>query len=140
MGTIRKFLKSLLGDFGLDPEDLNSAVYRGDVAAVQEALTLHPELVNVKNEVGRTPLHYAAWRGHNEMISLLVSRGADINAITDRGHTPLHLAVRRNYKETVALLIALGANVNARTKRGHSPMHLASPPLAALLRESGCLG
>ena len=31
--------------------------------------------------MNRTPLHYAAWNNRKEMVELLISKGADINAI-----------------------------------------------------------
>ena len=37
-----------------------------------------------------TPLHYAASRGHLEVVRLLCDRGADIEAHDDYGWRPLH--------------------------------------------------
>jgi ankyrin repeat protein len=34
-------------------------------------------LVNVRNEQGNTPLHWAALNGHLEVVKALVSNGAD---------------------------------------------------------------
>ena len=47
---------------------------------------------------GGTPLHYAAQKGHKEIIELLITNGADLNAKTGRGTTPLHLAAANAHK------------------------------------------
>jgi ankyrin repeat protein len=35
--------------------------------------------VNSKGDDGNTPLHYAAFQGHTEIVELLITGGADIN-------------------------------------------------------------
>jgi len=78
--------------------------------------------VNAKDDVGETPLHWAAWIGHKEIVELLITAGADVNAKGDG--TPLHHAALRGKKEIVELLIANGADVN--TKGGWmvgTPLH-----------------
>ena len=79
---------------------------------------------------GETPLHEASLP---EMISLLMSHGADVNAKANDGRTPLHKAVDYSAKgwagmspETVAALIAHGADVNAKAKDGETPLHVAA--------------
>jgi ankyrin repeat protein len=41
-----------------------------------------------------TALHVAAWRASHDVVDVLVSRGADVDAVDGRGRTPLMLAVR----------------------------------------------
>src|SRR5688500_3250802 len=43
--------------------------------------------VNSRDHNGYTPLHHAAARGDNDMIMYLMSKGADINAVSRRGQT-----------------------------------------------------
>lgn len=40
-----------------------------------------------------TPLHYAADRGHGEVLEVLLSAGADVNAVDGDGQTALMTAV-----------------------------------------------
>lgn len=42
---------------------------------------------------GLTPLHYAAWVGHDKMVSFFLQHEADPNTISEYGETPLHLAL-----------------------------------------------
>ena len=64
--------------------------------------------MNEKAGDGTTPLHNAAGYGHNEIVELLIAKGADMNPIIlsgrYQGKTPLDLAIGRKKNETVDLL------------------------------------
>jgi ankyrin repeat protein len=73
--------------------------------------------INVVNEADFTALHGAAMRGLNEVIKILVDRGANINARDYRGRTAYRLAEGSKqsfqfqaYSETAVFLKSLGAN------------------------------
>jgi ankyrin repeat protein len=75
--------------------------------------------VNMRDDGGYTPMHHAAARGDNETILYLVSKGADVKAVSRRGQTTADMAngpVSRisPYPETIALLVKLGAINNNR--------------------------
>jgi ankyrin repeat protein len=75
--------------------------------------------VNARDHNGYTPLHHAAARGDNELILYLVSRGADVTAVSRSGQTTIDLAngpVQRvqPFPETIRLLASLGAKNNNR--------------------------
>jgi ankyrin repeat protein len=75
--------------------------------------------VNQRDQNGMTPLHHAASRGDNEMILYLVSKGADVKAVSRRGQTVVDLANGpvqrlRPFPETIALLEKLGAKNSHR--------------------------
>jgi ankyrin repeat protein len=70
--------------------------------------------VNMRDDGGYTPLHHAAARGDNEMIKYLVSKGADVKAVSRRNQTTADMAngpVSRisPFPETIKLLVSLGA-------------------------------
>jgi len=70
--------------------------------------------VNARDDGGYTPLHHAAARGDNEMILYLISKGADVKAVSRRGQTTVDMAngpVSRisPFPDTIALLEKLGA-------------------------------
>ena len=73
--------------------------------------------INAVNEADFTALHGAAYRGLNEVVQLLIDRGANINARDFRGRTPYRLAEGakqsfqfQSWPETAALLKQLGAD------------------------------
>nr|GAT43486.1 NACHT and ankyrin domain protein [Mycena chlorophos] len=62
---------------------------------------------------GQTALHAAAWKGHTEIVGMLLQADADLSILSVNNGTPLHAAVRGGNKlETVNLLLATGANPN----------------------------
>ncbi len=79
---------------------------------------LHAD-VNAVDDSGNTALHHAAARGDNEMITYLVSQGADVTRVNRSGLSTVDMAngpVQRTqpYPETIALLESLGATNNHR--------------------------
>lgn len=63
-----------------------------------------------------TPLHVASKWGKMNMVSLLVAKGADIQAKTRDGLTPLHCAARSGHDQVVNMLIENGAPITSKTK------------------------
>ena len=81
---------------------------------------LHAD-VNARDYNGYTPLHHAAARGDNELIQYLMSKGADIKAVSRRGQTVADMAngpVQRipPFLDTVALLEKLGSKNSHKCK------------------------
>ena len=60
--------------------NLIEAVKQGDVEQVAAILDKKAELVKQHDELGATPLHYAALNGHRQVARLLVERGANTNS------------------------------------------------------------
>lgn len=81
--------------------------------------------VNVKNDFGATPCHWAAEEDRDEAIYVLYQNCADVNAKNDAGDTPLHCACSFGSVHAVAALCAIGANVNAKNYAGYTPLHAA---------------
>ena len=86
------------------------------MAAVQYCLDLGLD-INAADNQGYTPLHGAAYRGDNELVKFLVSKGAKLDArtklgwsVTDMANAPsLRSSVPLAHPETIALLRQLGA-------------------------------
>jgi ankyrin repeat protein len=75
--------------------------------------------VNARDHNGYNAVHHAAARGDNELIEYLVSKGADVTAVSRRGQTTVDMAngpVQRisPFPATIALLEKLGAKNNHR--------------------------
>ena len=68
--------------------------------------------VNATDKWNKTPLHEATWKGHIEVVKVLLAGGADGNA-KNNNSTPLHLASYYGHTEVVKVLLAGGVNVSA---------------------------
>lgn len=92
------------------------AALRGDLDGVDACFKANPAAVSERDVHGLTPLTFAAWRGHTEVIDYLLNRGADPRTHDDFGVLPLHKAVGHGRREAALRLISDGAtDVNART-------------------------
>jgi hypothetical protein len=67
---------------------------------------------------GRTPLHFAAQFGVEDVAEALIAKNADTNAKDRFGCSPLHLAAEKGHMNLVDLLLSAGADVHARANYG----------------------
>jgi hypothetical protein len=82
--------------------------------------------INYENGGGTTPLSGASVEGHEEMVSFLVSKGADVNRKNHgTGETPLMAAAGMGQRGTVKVLLKNGADPCATNKEGHTAEGLA---------------
>ncbi|EDW78177.2 uncharacterized protein Dwil_GK24150 [Drosophila willistoni] len=71
-----------------------------------------------------TPLHYAAFWGHEECVRILLEHNAPINVVNSEGYAPLHVGA--GFPQVTRLLIKHGALVNAKTlSDGKTALHVA---------------
>ena len=60
------------------------------------------------------------------VVTVLLERGADVNASNEPGDTALHGAAKMNYPAIARLLGERGARLEARNKKGETPLAVAS--------------
>lgn len=76
---------------------------------------------DAKTPTGRTPLFEACWAGHGEVVTLLLNKGADVNATMPKdGETPLYYAIFTGQTAIVKQLLDHGAFVNQVMKKGYN--------------------
>jgi len=87
---------------------------------------------DVRDEVGNTPLIYAATGGSTNTAKLLLQKGANVNAANNEGKTPLLSSLWTDSNLLVVrLLISHGANIEAQDKNGNRPLLIAADNSAA---------
>ena len=122
-------------------EEIHELAQKGDLEGVKTLIEQNPELVNAKDENGRTPLHWACRGVHLGVVKFLMSKGADVNAEDNNKVVPLHSLAVRNSHEAIEALLSKGANVDAKDYGGHTAFHYAAmydaAEVAALLIKKG---
>ena len=97
--------------------------------------------INARDNLGRSPLHIAAFYGQIKASEFLIDKGADINAKDNVGMTPLHAAVLSGGRQEVELLIDKKADIAAKSASGQTVLHLSAstgqPKLSRYLIEHG---
>jgi len=116
---------------GCGRPSIHKAARDGNIEAVKHHLDTGTD-VNSKDRREETPMHHAAWKGHIDIVELLIANGAIVNPRGDNyGRTPLHYA--KNIK-IVELLINKGADVNVTRKGGWTPLHGAAMRQGELIK------
>lgn len=92
-------------------EQLHFAASDGDLKRVQQLIADGYSVSNF-DDLGMTPLHYAARNAHVEVMKLLIKAGADVNAhdAERAGNTPLGEVAGNCSYEVAKILIDAGAD------------------------------
>ena len=114
------FIKKRLG------QTIHKHAIEGNIRAIKKLFNSKGmTCLEVKDEVGCSPLHYAALSGHKETVEFLIDNNASVNTSNNSGHTPLHMAAIVGNRKIIDLLIAKGANLNAKPITGESVLDIA---------------
>ena len=114
----------IISEFSDTPEDrLFKAVWTGDIAVLRGTNID----VNLKDTVGRSPLHIAAERGDIDVVTFLIENGADVNVTDFNGNTPLIFIINKTGNlETTERLLQKGAAVNTQNRTGETALMYAA--------------
>ncbi|CAJ1952682.1 unnamed protein product [Sphenostylis stenocarpa] len=109
-------------------ERLVSAARDGDLVEAKMLLECNPCLAKYSTFGGlNSPLHFAASKGHNEIVALLLENGADMNSRNYCGQTALMQACRYGHWEVVQTLMLYRCNVlKADYLSGRTALHFAA--------------
>lgn len=109
-------------------ERLVSAARDGDLVEAKMLLDCNPCLAKYSTFGGlNSPLHFAAAKGHNEIVGLLLENGADVNSRNYCGQTALMQACRYGHWEVVQTLLLFRCNViRADYLSGRTALHFAA--------------
>ncbi len=81
-------------------------------------MSLSSASVHTEDNFKWTPLHFACIGGQQDVVELLLEKGANLEAVTVNGGTPLMRAVESANPALVQYLIDRGAKVQAENKKG----------------------
>ena len=115
----------LVGNGVASADQLIEAAESGDVELVRQLIDGGADL----NKLGRfgAALHRALAKRHDDVVALLVVRGADVNVANPLAGTPLHVAAATGNEAMVLLLLEHGASLTvARGSDGYTPLHVAA--------------
>ena len=83
--------------------------------------------INVQDQDGASPLHWAAGYGREPAVEALLASGADVHARSYIGFRPLHWwAIWNGDSAVLETMMAAGANVHVRDGLGITPLHEAA--------------
>ena len=93
-----------------DSHKVFKAVVDGDVAQLNAFLAATGSRdINMRDENGMTPLHFAADRGFDDIVKLLLDHGADVNAVDNDDQIPLALATCCEHHDVIDTLLKYGS-------------------------------
>ncbi len=101
------------------------AIREGDLKTV-EAFLITGTSVDTRDKTDSTPLHRAASSGHRQIMELLLTHKADINAVNSKKQTPLHHACLYDRVGAAMYLISKGADLEAEDTSGKTALHIAT--------------
>ncbi len=104
---------------------LLTAVKKNNIENIKRSLK-EGENINIQDDQGSTPLHWAAAHGYITIAEYLVQQGANVNTQNNHGQTPLHWAAAYGYITIVKHLVQQKANVNTQDNCGRTPLHWAA--------------
>lgn len=107
--------------------DVFDAVQKNDLEKVKALLKDNPNLIESNDGFfGGTPLRWAAFYGHKDIVEFLLTNKADVNAKDWTDGTPLMCAASTGHKDVVELLLANKSIVDARDNIGLTALHYAN--------------
>jgi len=119
-------------DIPVQDRDLLYFAQQGDLKAVEEQLKQLSQVSSLKSEINRkgiegiAALHFAADRGSNAIVTLLLLNGADINLQDDDGQTAAHYASLVGNSEVLSTLIQSGIDTSIRDNDENTALDVAA--------------
>ncbi|XP_033265201.1 M-phase phosphoprotein 8 isoform X9 [Orcinus orca] len=102
---------------------LRDAVKNGDYITVKFALNSSEEYnLDQEDSSGMTLVMLAAAGGQDDLLRLLLKKGAKVNGRQKNGTTALIHAAEKNFLTTVAILLEAGAFVNVQQSNGETAL------------------
>ncbi|MEM8848801.1 MAG: ankyrin repeat domain-containing protein [Pseudomonadota bacterium] len=105
-----------------DIRAFHALVQTGGAAAVERALMTDPALATATDRFGFQAIHLLDDADFEEILSLLLRHGADINAQNESGIALLHIVID---PEFIPIVLDLGADLELKDVQGRTPLLVA---------------
>lgn len=95
--------------------------------SINSNFTIVMEIIPAQMKIdGNTALTISSFKGYQEIVFYLISKGSNVNVVAKNGITPLLAACFSEDSEIVKLLLEHGANPNIYTPGGMGPLLIAA--------------
>ena len=94
-------------------------IQMGDISSVKRMLKDDPNLATEADRFEFQAIHVLDYNGFDEILTLLLKSGADINAQSDDGSALLHILIDAEFLQPV---LEAGANLELKDKSGYTPL------------------
>mmetsp|Transcript_17250 Transcript_17250/g.15564 ORF Transcript_17250/g.15564 Transcript_17250/m.15564 type:complete len:162 (+) Transcript_17250:472-957(+) len=95
-------------------------VVQNNEIELETYLKNYSNMVNIKNDEGLSPLHFAADRGFINIVSILLAYNANINSLDNSNQTPLMYAAYCENEDVFMCLIKAGAKIDIENSDGET--------------------
>lgn len=125
----------------LDQNEIFDACRQGNVDKVKELYESFPDIINLQDHKGFTPVILATYNDQAEVVNFLLQKGAVINSLDGSDNSALMGVCFKGYTEIAEKLLDAGAEVNQRNSNGATALTFAATfghlRIAKMLLEKG---
>lgn len=114
-------LKGFLDRLGVQQQQLPATESSDDWKDFNPTVASTEHLINKQNTQGNTPLQWAAYNGHVEIVKVLVSAGANLWIKNNAGHLAMFEAERADKTDVVGFLLLAGGREVERAGTQKAP-------------------
>lgn len=111
---------------------LRQVRYKSDIELAKLFVKRGADVNFIYKSLDKYPLALAVVESEVELVDLLASNGAELEAKDENGYTALHFACAHYNKPIIELLIRKGADIRAKDRCGRTPFNLMN--MAAVKR------
>ncbi|RWS26315.1 histone-lysine N-methyltransferase EHMT2-like protein [Leptotrombidium deliense] len=105
---------------------LHLAALHGSEECVLSIIDTGKININLQDDGGWTPLVWGTEHKHENIVRLLIAKGADPSILDDEENCALHWAAYSGDENIAFMYLEMGANVNAVNMHGDSALHIAA--------------
>ncbi|CAN6555313.1 unnamed protein product [Malus baccata var. baccata] len=110
------------------PQAVHVAAQYGQTSFLNHIVAIYHADFDAPDNEGRSPLHWAAYKGFADTVRLLLFRDACQGRQDKEGCTPLHWAALRGNVEACTVLVYAGSKkeLTVKDNAGFTPVQIAS--------------